>query len=372
MAEPSKSNILYVAHDTGLIGGAERQLLELLKGLDRDRFSPGLVCLEPGGPVARAAAETGVPVSVIERRWRWDLGVIGRLRGVIKRGGVSIVHAYLGLPGFFGATAGKLAGCKVITTIRIAGPRRRISDPGERLAFIISDRIIANSHAGVDHYFRRWPGRGKTRIIYNGYDPADFEAAATRSRADLGLPERGLLIGHVANLTYLKDYPTFLAALAMVFERHEDAWGVIVGDGERRAAYEGLARDLGIGGRTLFLGHRRDVLDIARHFDIGVLASHPDYSEGLSNSICEYMGLGKPVVATAVGGNRELVRPGVTGLLAAPGNAEDLAARILALAGDEEMRRDMGRRGREFFTRNLSLEVMVARTESVYRELLKR
>jgi glycosyltransferase involved in cell wall biosynthesis len=372
MAELKKSNILYVAHDTGLIGGAERQLIELLKGLDRNRFDPRVVCLEAGGPVAAAAEQIGVPVTALVRNWRWDMGVITRLYGVLKREQIAVVHAYLGLPGFFGATAGKLAGIKVITTIRIAGPRRRMSDSSERFAFIISDCIIANSHAGVDHYFRRWPGRGKTRVIYNGYNLAEFDPAPTRSRADLGLPESGLIIGHVANLSYLKDYPTFLAALAMVFEKHGDAHAVILGDGDRRADYETLARDLGIAGRTLFLGHRRDVLDIVRHFDMGVLASHPDYSEGLSNSICEYMGLAKPAVATAVGGNRELVRTGVTGLLAAPGSARDLASKMLTLAGDGEMRRTMGEKGREFFVKNLSLEAMVSRTEAVYDELNER
>jgi glycosyltransferase involved in cell wall biosynthesis len=370
MSGLSKPNILFVTHDTGPIGGAERQLIELLKGLNRDRFNPGLVCLEPGGPVAEAAREAGVAVTVTPRKWRWDFGVITRLYGIMKREDTAIVHAYLGLPGFFGATAGKLARRKVITTIRIAGPRRRISDSSERLAFAISDCIIANSQAGVDYYFKHWPGRGKTRVIYNGYDPAQFDPPPTMPRSELGLPEEGLLIGHVANLTYLKDYPTFLRALAVVFDRVADASAVILGGGDRRGAYEGLARELGIAGRTLFLGHRKDVLDIVRHLDMGVLASHPDYSEGLSNSICEYMGLAKPVVATAVGGNCELVKPGVNGYLATAGDAGDLAAKMLSLAGDEPTRRAMGARGREFFLENLTLEAMVSRTEAVYEELL--
>ncbi|MGD9140703.1 MAG: glycosyltransferase [bacterium] len=371
MAELPKSNILYVSHDTGILGGAERQLIELLKGLSRDRFTPHLVCLEPGGPVGRAAVEIGLPLTVAPRKWRWDLGVITRLYGYIKREDIAIVHPYLGLPGFYGAVAAKLAGRKAITTIRIAGPRRRVADSSERIGFLISDLIIANSHAGVEHYFKHWPGREKTRVIYNGYNIADFDPAPTRPRAELGLPEKGLLIGHVANLTYLKDYPTFLAALAQVFEKYDDAHAVILGEGDRRGDYEALARQLGIASRTIFMGHRKDVLDIARHFDIGVLASHGDYSEGLSNSICEYMGLAKPVVATAMGGNRELVRTGVTGLLATPGNANDLAAKMLALAGDEKTRVEMGRKGREFFLGNLGLDVMVSRTERVYEDLLK-
>ncbi len=371
MPETAPVNILFIAHDTGLIGGAERQLLELFRGLDRKRFSPYLICLEEGGPVARRAEELDVPVSHAERKWRWDLGVIARIRGFINDNSIRIVHAYLGLPGFYGATAGKWAGSRVITTIRIAGPRRRPSDITERFAFLISDRIISNSKAGADYYFRRFPGRGKTEIIFNGYDMSDFKSRGAKTRADLGLPPEGLIVGHVANLSYLKDYPTFLQALAAVLPEIPASHAVILGDGDKRADYEAIAESLGIRERTLFLGHRRDVLDLVGHFDIGVLASHPKYGEGLSNSISEYMGLGKPVIATDIGGNSELVDEGVTGLLCPAGDAEAMAEKMLILLSDEGLRQTMGERGRRFFLGNLTLERMVSETERVYEELLR-
>jgi glycosyltransferase involved in cell wall biosynthesis len=372
MPKSGAVNILYVAHDTGLIGGAERQLLELFRGLARDRFAPHLVCLETGGPVAERAAGYGVPVTHMIRNWRWDLGVAARIRRFIRERDIAIVHAYLGLPGLFGALGGKLAGVKVITTIRIAGPRRRPSDFSERLAFLICDRIIANSRAGAEYYFRLWPGMGKTEIIYNGYDFADFDCRPPKTREDLGLPPEGLLIGHVANLSYLKDYPTFLRSLPPVFAEQPDCRAVIVGDGAKRADYEAIAADLGLGSRVLFLGHRKDVLDLVHHFDVGVLASHPEYSEGLSNSIAEYMGFAKPVVATDVGGNPELVSHGETGLLCKAGDPAAMAQSILALLRDPDLRREMGRRGREFFEANLTLEKMVGETQRVYEELLRK
>jgi glycosyltransferase involved in cell wall biosynthesis len=371
MPETTPAKILFIAHDTGLIGGAERQLLELFRGMDRKRFLPYLICLEEGGPVAQRAGELDVPVSHMSRKWRWDLSVITRMRRFIGDNSIRIVHAYLGLPGFYGATAGKLAGSKVITTIRIAGPRRRPSDITERFAFLISDRIISNSKAGADYYFRRFPGRGKTEIIFNGYDITDFEGRGAKTRTDLGLPPEGLLIGHVANLSYLKDYPTFLRALAAVFPEIPGSHAVILGDGDKRADYEALAQSLGIGERTLFLGHRPDVLDLVSRFDVGVLASHPEYGEGLSNSISEYMGLGKPVIATDIGGNRELVDEGVTGLLCPAGDADGMAEKLLVLLRDEDLRKSMGKRGREFFMANLTLERMVSETERVYTTLLR-
>jgi glycosyltransferase involved in cell wall biosynthesis len=371
MAEPANTAILFVAHDTGYIGGAERQLLELFIGLDRRRFRPVLVCLEPGGPVARRAGEIDVAVHHIRRKWRWDLSVAWRLRDLIRRERAPIIHGYLGLPGLFGAVAGKLAGARVIATIRIAGPRPKLSEASERLAFLLADSIIANSKAGADYYLRRFPGRGKTRIIYNGYALADFQGAATKSREALGLPERGPLVGHVANLTFLKDYPTFLAALARVFAEDKEAHGVIVGGGDKRRDYEEIAGSLGIGDRTLFLGSRSDVLDLVRHFDVCALASHGRYSEGLSNSIAEYMGLGKPVVATAVGGNLELVKDGVTGYLTPPGAPEPLAEKIIELLRKPDLRQAMGASGRKFFEENLTLEKMVAETQKVYQSLLE-
>jgi len=362
--------ILFVAHDTGYIGGAERQLLELFKGLERARFGPILVCLEEGGPVARRAAEMGVTVHHFKRRWRWDLSVAWQVRNLVRREKVRIVHGYLGLPGFYGAVGGKLAGACVIGTIRIAGPRKAFASFTERLGFLLSDCIISNSKAGADYYFKHFPGRAKTRIIYNGYVMIDFEGTG-RPRRELGLPEGVNLVGHVANLTYLKDYPTFLRALAIVFREDADVAAVIVGGGDRQADYEAIARDLGISDRTHFLGARSDVLDLVRHFDVCVLASHGQYSEGLSNSIAEYMGLGKPVVATAVGGNLELVKDGVTGFLTPPGAPEPLAARILELLRRPDLRQTMGAAGRRFFVENLSIERMVAETQRVYEDLLR-
>lgn len=372
MPDPKRVNVLFVAHDTGLIGGAERQLLELFRGLDRQRFSPHLVCLEEGGPVAAGAMEYKVPVTHITRRWRWDLSVATRIRSIIRDRKISIVHAYLGLPGFYGAVAGKLAGARVITTIRIAGPRRKVSDITERFAFLISDRIIANSKAGAEYYFRWMPGMGKTEIIYNGYDISDFDLAPSKTKSELGLPTEGLLIGHVANLSYLKDYPTFLQALARVFAEETTCRAVIVGEGAKRADYEALARSLGISDRVLFLGHRRDVLDLVRNFDLCVLASHPAYSEGLSNSIAEYMGLAKPVVATRVGGNPELVKDNENGFLCPGGDDEAMAGLILRLLRDGDLRQQMGKRGREFFQANLTLEKMVEDTQRVYEDLTRK
>jgi glycosyltransferase involved in cell wall biosynthesis len=371
MPETAPANILFLAHDTGLIGGAERQLLELFRGMDRTRFSPHLICLEEGGPVAGCARELDVPVSHVTRKWRWDLSVIMRLRTFASDNSIRIVHTYLGLPGFYGATAGKLAGSKVITTIRIAGPRWRPSDVTERFAFLISDRIISNSAAGADFYFKYFPGRSKTEIIFNGYDMTDFKGRQAKTREELGLPPEGLLIGHVANLTFLKDYPTFLRALAAVFREMPGSHAIILGDGGKRADYEALAESLGIRERTHFMGHRRDVLDLVAHFDVGVLASHPKYSEGLSNSIAEYMGLGKPAVATDIGGNSELINEGVTGLLCPGGDAGAMAEKLLILLRDENLRKSMGERGREFFNANLTLERMVSETERVYAELLR-
>jgi glycosyltransferase involved in cell wall biosynthesis len=144
---------------------------------------------------------------------------------------------------------------------------------------------------------------------------------------------------------------------------------VILGEGDRRPQYQALAEDLKISDRVAFLGHRRDVLEIVKHFDVCVLASHPEYSEGLSNSIAEYMGMAKPTVATATGGNIELVADGVTGLLTPPGEPSPMAGKILSLLGDSERRRAMGGAARKFFEENLTLEKMVAETEKVYESL---
>jgi glycosyltransferase involved in cell wall biosynthesis len=127
------------------------------------------------------------------------------------------------------------------------------------------------------------------------------------------------------------------------------------------------AKELGIARHVRWLGERRQVADLLRASDIGLLCSH---EEGLSNSVLEGMAAGLPMIATSVGGNPEAVQHGLTGLLVPPRDSNVLGNAILELANDPDKRRAMGAAGRNRVADCFSLQACVARYEALYRALL--
>jgi glycosyltransferase involved in cell wall biosynthesis len=174
----------------------------------------------------------------------------------------------------------------------------------------------------------------------------------------------------VANLMFpVKDYPTFLRAAQRVREAVPEARFIVVGDGPLKDETTALAKRLGLGTDVFFAGRCEQVADILAISDVCVLSS---LAEGFSNSILEYMGASRPVVATNVGGAREAIIEGETGYLAQPGDYETIASRITELLRDPERARSMGRRGRQVVEEKFSPAAQLARTEQLYDRLLAR
>jgi len=144
---------------------------------------------------------------------------------------------------------------------------------------------------------------------------------------------------------------------------------IVVGDGPLKGETSALANRLGLGTDVFFTGRCEQVADLLAISDVCVLSS---MAEGFSNSILEYMGAGRPVVATNVGGAREAIIEGVTGHLAPPGDYEMMAARITELLRNPERARSMGRRGRQVVEEKFSPAAQLAKTEQLYDRLLAR
>jgi glycosyltransferase involved in cell wall biosynthesis len=149
--------------------------------------------------------------------------------------------------------------------------------------------------------------------------------------------------------------------------RHPDAVALLVGDGSGRRELEARAGAMGLQGSLRFLGSRLDVPEILRVVDILV---HPSLEEGFCNAILEAMAAGKPVVATAVGGNPEAVMEGETGLLVPPGDGPALAEAIGWLLDRPEQAAAFGHAGRRRVVERFELSRMVKQYEAVYDRLL--
>ena len=167
----------------------------------------------------------------------------------------------------------------------------------------------------------------------------------------------------------MKNQAALLEALGELLPVHGNIRVAIVGDGPERPALVQQIRSRGLDRTAALLGNRDDVSDLLSMFDVFVLSS---IGEGLCNTILEAMAVGLPVVATAVGGNPELVEDGVTGLLVPAADAGALARAVERYAIDEQLRRDHGTAGRRRVLQQFTLDRMVERYVALYESELKR
>ena len=358
--------------------GAQRQLLELVKGLDKGRFKPIILPLHSvGALVAEFRRVPGIRVISLERNGKYDFIYPIRVFRLLHRMKVDVVQPFLTPATFFGLLAAILCRTPVkIVTERLAQRKERLGHrlyhKAEDLLSHFADRAVPNSEAGRKYLIERHINPSRIRVIYNGlnlsrltYDKESMEQV----RQKLGVPLEGKVVGVMARLFPQKDHVTFLRAAAVINQAMPDTRFAVLGDGPLRSYLEKLSQELGLASKIVFFGEQQDVGTYLSTFDVAVLTSEV---EGCSNSLLEAMALGKPVVATDVGGNRELVHHGQTGLLVSPRNAEALADAIITLLQDSERANSMGQMAQERVVTQFTIEKMVHEYQSLYEETLRQ
>ena len=188
-----------------------------------------------------------------------------------------------------------------------------------------------------------------------------------RLRAELGVGPHTKLVGIVARLTAIKAHEVFLQAASTVRRQHLNTQFVVVGAGERREELAQLAEEYGIAPAVHWLGWRRDLPAVYADLDVVALTSR---NEGLPTTLVEAMAAGRPVVATRVGGVPTLVTPGETGLLAASGDANALAAAMLTVLNNRQYAERLGAAARESVYPAYDLSAFLPRMADFYRRLV--
>jgi sugar transferase (PEP-CTERM/EpsH1 system associated) len=232
-------------------------------------------------------------------------------------------------------------------------------------------RYVALSHH-LEEYLERQVGVPSNRVsqIYNGVDTECFRPAQVRSRiAGCPFGEPGdFLAGWVGRMDPVKDLPNLLHGFARATRRPASRMRlVLVGDGPMRPAVERLVEQLGLRDRVWLAGERADVAEVMRGLDCFVL---PSLGEGISNTILEAMASRLAVIATRVGGNPELIEPGMTGLLVPPGDSDALAEALIRYSTDRAMARRHAKAARRVAQSRFSLARMVADYCSLYETAL--
>jgi glycosyltransferase involved in cell wall biosynthesis len=349
--------------------GAQRQCVELALGLHRlAGWHVEVLALEAGGALAGELDEAGIARHHCPRRWRWDLSPARGIAAITRRNGHDIVHSYLFLPNFYCRVARLLHRTPVlISSLRSTGIDGRLRYAAEALMAPLCDAIIANSEAGLRGIVARGVSPRRVFVVRNGLDLSRFEKAATTQPA---AGETVRLLGMIAQMEPRKDHLGLVEAYAKLRTRFPQSRLVLAGDGSRRPAVETLVRQLGLEGEVRLLGTVDRPEAVLETLDLYVQASARE--EGTSNSILEAMAAGRPVVATDVGGNREVVRHGVTGLIVPPHDPDALASALSEMLADPERCRRMGAAGAALMRERYSRQAMVDATVAVYQTFLGR
>ena len=209
----------------------------------------------------------------------------------------------------------------------------------------------------------------KVTVIENGVDLEDMSAAATISRADIGVPQDAYLVGTVGRLQAQKDPLLFVQAASSIADRIPGAHFVMVGDGPLESVVrQHIAREH-LAGRFHLLGWRADATDILKLFDVFVLTSR---YEGMPFVLLEAAAAGLPLVSTNVPGAQSLIDDGFSGLLAAAGDAEVIGAHLVALHSDKTLRLELGNAARTSIAESHGLELMLDSWNKTYRSVILR
>ncbi len=367
---PQPVRVGFVLHSMH-VAGAEVLVSETIHRLGA-KIEPVVFCLDVVGPLGGQLQREGVPVIAYGRRPGFDFSVSTRMAKDIRSRRIAVVHAHQYTPFFYGSIAGKLSASspRVIFTEHgrhfpdVVSTRRRVMNRWvfERLADHINAvcEFSANALGSVDGFDRR-----RIEVIPNGVDLPRYGRTTdiVALRRKIGLDPTRRYITTVARFHPVKDHRTLLHAFAELAAARPDVDLLLAGDGILRGTLEQLAVDLGISNRVLFLGVRGDVADLLRASDLFALTS---VSEAASITLLEAMASGLPVVVTAVGGNPEIVRDGVDGLLAPRGDSHAVAKALARVLDDGRMAMAMGQSGAERVRTQYRLDDTIERYFSLY------
>ena len=371
-------------HTLPVISGSGLNTFLTMRGLKNRGYETALACA-PGGKLNSLVRSHGMRVIPFKNLVQplhplKDSLIILNLALFLRKHPFHIVHTHNSKAGFVGRLAAKLARVPVIVhTVhgfsfheQELRWRQWLFRSMERLASRWCDQLIFISQPLMTWALREGIGN-KERMtrIYSGIELDRFQPVSEQEKIDLrkkwGLEARYLVVGIVSKLWDGKGHALLLDAFQEIRRTKVEAKLVIVGEGCLLKDLRGLVDKHAMNGAVLFTGFQSEVAPLIATFDVAVL---PSFFEGMGRVLLEAMAMGKPVVASRVGGIPDLVEHGVNGYLVRPGHKGELKEAILRLLDDRSLALNMGREGREKVKGEFDALAMVSAIERVYRRLL--
>jgi glycosyltransferase involved in cell wall biosynthesis/protein-tyrosine-phosphatase len=356
MPAPATLRVCHVM-SADLWAGAEVQVATTAEYLVRQPGVSVSAVLFNDGPLAAELRRLGVPVMIVDERQTSAIGILRRLTRFFKEQQIDLVHTHRYKDSVLGALAAKMAGVpNVVRTVHgLREPmsgwntlKFRLYEALERAVLLcFADLVIAVSRGMADTLRRSGYRPTSVTQIHNGIN---LEAiAAHRSRDEvlrqLGIDPAAFVIGTAGRLSPVKGHAGLLRAVRQIRQARPGTICVLVGGGPLEEELRAEAARLGIAEACRFTGAREDVHDLVGAMDVFVL---PSLSEGIPMALLEAMALGRPVVASAVGGVPEVIQDGVNGLLVPAGDDRLLAAACVRLSRDRTYAQTLAARARRF------------------------
>jgi glycosyltransferase involved in cell wall biosynthesis len=353
------------------IGGAEKQLYELVRGINREKFQPFVISLSEGGYWSKEIQQLGIQLIEMRRKKNREFARLFKLIRLLRKIKPEIVHTYLFPANSYGRIASILSKVPVIIA-----SERNLPELGKdkNIYKICIDRILApftggiicNSYRASDSLRKYFFNKEKVFTVHNGVNGNVYSSKNIKNE------DRSFkVIGTIGRLCPQKNQRLFLDVAKTVIDKSENKKikFMIVGEGALKNDLENYSIRLGIERNVVFTGERSDIIDLLQSMDIFVMTS---VYEGLSNTIMEAMSAGLPVVATDVGGNNELVVNGETGFLCPLNDTAAISDKVIRLLNNIQEAKQMGENGGNRIMGEFKIEKMVRETEHVYATLIKQ
>ncbi len=349
-------------------GGKERRLTELMRAYKINRDIEFEVVVMNSLIDFKELFDLGIKIHYILRRTQKDISVFFRLYNLCRKFRPDIVHCWDSMTAVYSVPVCKMLNIKLVNGMVSNSPLKQNIFNKQYLrakfTFLFSAMIVSNSKAGLKAYNAP---KNKSFVIGNAFN---FDRTENLTGKEIIKKQNNIdsdfIIGMVATFSGSKDYKTYFASARLLLEKRKDVTFIAIGEGTDSDESKALIDSQYINYFRL-LGKRMDVESLVNVMDICVLAT---FTEGISNSILEYMALAKPVVASAGGGTNEIVLDNETGFLVNPSNPKELADKVGILLDNADLRNRMGLEGKRRVISEFSVEQMIRKYNELYKLVL--
>jgi glycosyltransferase involved in cell wall biosynthesis len=365
--------------DQPFLGGGQINLLSLAKKLDREKFEV-LVCSRDGGPLVDEVKKNDIQHFPVPFSKRIGRRIIPQINTILFNKRIDILHTHGGIAGFYGRWAAWKCRTPVIVHTLHGIHYLHYRNFLLKHFFVLLERYFSRSTDAVIFVSEADKEKGKKfklapeekmYTIKNGIDLSSFkEEGVLNSKADkrkeVGLESFQPIVGTVARLHRQKGIACLLKAVKTISQEFPRIKILIIGGGPLSQKLKRMARQLHVKEYVWFMGERKDAQYLISLFDVFVL---PSLWEGLPYVLMEASVLGKPVVATDVDGNREIIEDGKTGILVPARNPEKMAEAVIRLLREKSFAKKLGERARESIPPKFNCSRMVEETQNLYLKL---